>query len=63
MKTTSMKGIPLILHKSEVWRLRENKMAILRTERSVVRVICEAQLKNRKRVKDFKLIGLNPAID
>ena len=38
---------PAILHGSEAWRLKESEMEILRrTERSMVRAMCEVLLKN-----------------
>ena len=41
------------------------KMGILRrTERSMVRAMCEVQLKDRKRTKDLMLmLGLNESVD
>ena len=40
---------PAILYGSEAWCLKESEMGILRrTERSMVRALCEVQLKDRK---------------
>ena len=40
---------PAILYGSEAWCLKEREMGILRrTERSMVRVMCGVQFKNRK---------------
>ena len=56
---------PAILYGSEAWCLKESEMGILqRTERSMVRAMCGAQLKDRKRSTDLMLmLGLNETID
>ena len=56
---------PAILYGSEAWCLKQSEMGILRrTERSMVRAMCEVQLKDRKRSTDLMLmIGLNKTID
>ena len=39
--------MPLILHGSEAWRLKESENVFLRrTDRSIVRAICGVQLKD-----------------
>ena len=56
---------PAIMYGSEVWCVKESETGILRrTERSMVRVMCGVQLKDRKRSTDllFKL-GLSKTID
>ena len=53
-----------ILCGSEAWCLKESKMGISRTERSMMRAMCRVQLKDRKRSKDFMLmLGLNETRD
>ena len=56
---------PAILHGSEAWCLTKREMRILRrTERSMVRVMCGLQLKDRKGSTDFMFIlGMNETID
>ena len=45
---------PTMLYGSETWCLKESEMGILRrTERSMVRVMCGVQLKDRKRSTDL----------
>ena len=54
-----------MLYEGEAWYLNESEMGILqRTERSMVREMCEVQLKDRKRCMDLMfLLGLDEAID
>ena len=48
---------PIILYLREAWCLRECEMGSLqRTERSIVRAMCDVKLKGRKRTKDLMLI-------
>ena len=56
---------PKILYGSEAWCLKVSQMGILhRTERSMVRTMCEVQLEDRKRYTDLMfMLGLNEAID
>ena len=56
---------PAILHESEAWGLKESEMGIFqRTERSMVRAMCGAQLKDRKRSTDLMLmLGVSETID
>ena len=50
---------PAILYEIEAWCLKESGMGILRlTERSLLRAMCEVQLKYRKRSMDLMLILL-----
>ena len=45
---------PAMLYGSEVWRLKESEMEILRwTEGSMVRAMCGVQLKDRKKPTDL----------
>ena len=47
-----------ILHGNEAWCLKEIDMGIIcRTERSMVRAMCEVQLKDRKRSPDLMLMS------
>ena len=51
-----------ILYRSEAWCLEESEMGILRrTERSMMRAICEVQLKDIKCSKHL-MLGLNETI-
>ena len=54
-----------ILYGSEAWCPKGSEMGILRdTERSMVRAICGAQLKDRKRSTDLMfMLGLKESID
>ena len=56
---------PARLYVSEAWCLKESEMGILqRPERSMVRAICEVQLKDRKISKDLMFMqGLKETID
>ena len=48
---------PVILYRSEAWCLRDSLLGIVgRTRRSMVRVMCGVQLKDRKRAKDLMLM-------
>ena len=52
-----------ILYGSETWCLEHSEMGILRrTEKSMVRAMCEVQLKDRIRPKDL-MLGLNGSMD
>ena len=53
-----------IPHGSEVWRLEERDMRMLRTEKSMLKEMCGVHPKDRKRSKDLMLtLGLNEIID
>ena len=56
---------PAILYGSDEWCLKESEMGITqRTKRSMVRAMCGAQLKDRKRYTDWmSMLGLNETID
>ena len=56
---------PTILYASKAWCLKESEMKILqRTERSMVRAICGAQLKDRKRSTYMMfMLGLSETTD
>ena len=56
---------PAILYGSEAWYLKESEMGILRrTERSMVRALCEVQLKYRIRSTDLMfMLCLSEPID
>ena len=54
----------MILSGSEACCLKESKIRILMTERSIERAICGVQVKDRKRAKDLMLVlGLNKTMD
>ena len=42
-----------MLYESETWCLRESEMAILRTERALVRSMCGVKLVDRKKMKEL----------
>ena len=42
-----------MLYGSETWCLRESEMAILRTERAMVRSVCGVKLVNRKKIEEL----------
>ena len=53
-----------MLYGSETWCLRENQMAILRTERAMVRSMCGVKLVDRKKMEDLmEMLGLKEALD
>ena len=56
---------PAILYGSEAWCLKESDIGILqRTERSMVRTMCGAKLKDRKGSKNLMLIvDFNETVD
>ena len=48
-----------MLYGSEYWCLSENEMAILRTERAMMRAMCGAKLMEKKRTEDLmEMLGL-----
>ena len=56
---------PVILYGSEAWCLKESEMGILqRTEISMMRAMCEVQLKDIKRSTDLMfMLGLNEVMN
>ena len=54
----------LVLYGSEIWCLRENKMAIFRRpERAMVRAMCGAKLMEKKRTEDLmEMLGLKETV-
>ena len=54
----------VMLYRIETWCLRENEMAILRrTERTMVRAMCDAKLMEKKRTKDLmEMLGLKETV-
>ena len=54
----------VMLYGSEIWCLRENEMAILRTERAMVRAMCGTKLVDRKKMEELmKMLGLKETLD
>ena len=53
-----------MLYGSETWCLRENQIAILRrTERAMVRAMCGAKLREKKRTEDLmEMLGLKETV-
>ena len=55
---------PAILYGSEGWCLKESEIGIYNDQRSIVKAMCEVQLKDRKMSKDLTLmLGMNETID
>ena len=67
----TMKGIvyrscvrSAMLYGSETWCLRESEMAILKTERAMVRSMCKVKLVGRKNTEELmKMLGLKKTLD
>ena len=53
-----------MLYGSETWCVRENEMAFLRrTQRAMVRAVCDAKLMERKRTEDLmEMLGLKETV-
>ena len=52
-----------MLYGSEIWCLRENEMAILRTERAMVRAMCGVKLMEKRRTEDLmEMLGLKETV-
>ena len=52
-----------ILYGSEAWCLKENKKAILRTERAMARSMCGRKAVDRKTTKQMDMLELKETID
>ena len=53
-----------MLYGSETWCLREKEMAILRTERAMIRVMCGVKLLNRRNSeKLMDMLGIKESLD
>ena len=53
-----------MLYGSETWCLRESEMAILRTERAMVRSMCGVKLVSRKKMEELmEMLGLKKTFD
>ena len=54
----------VMLYGSETWCLRENEMAVLRrTEKAMVRAMCDAKLMVKKRTEDLiEMLGLKETV-
>ena len=53
-----------MLYGSETWCLRETKMAILRTERAMVRSMCGVKLVDKKKMENLmEVLGLKKTLD
>ena len=53
-----------MLYESETWCLRETKMAILRTQRAMVRSMCGVKLVDKKKMEDLmEMLSLKETLD
>ena len=53
-----------MLYGSETWCLRENEMAILRTEKAMMRAMCEVKIIEKRRKQELmSLLGLKDTLD
>ena len=53
-----------MLYESETWCLRETEMAILRTDKAMVRTMCEVKLVDRKNMEELmQMLGLKETLD
>ena len=53
-----------MLNGSETWCLRKNEMAILRTEKAMMRAVCEVEMIEKRRSQELmSLLGLKYTLD
>ena len=53
-----------MLYGSETWCLRENEMAILRTEKAMMRAMCEVKIIEKRRNQELmSFLGLKDTLD
>ena len=53
-----------MLYGSEAWRLREKEMAILRTERAMIRAMCGVKLLDRRNSEELMdMLGIKESLD
>ena len=52
-----------MLHESETWCLRENEMAILRTEKAMVRAMCGVKIIEKRSQELMSLLGFKDTLD